>query len=58
MLHIAGHAWISMFLQQPTGLHEKWVTVSFFGHTAVCLKNEMGNLWFGESGPENEKVST
>ncbi|CAL0330953.1 unnamed protein product [Lupinus luteus] len=34
---------------------EKWVTGSFAGHTAVCLKDEMGNLWVGESGHENEK---
>lgn len=36
---------------------EKWVTGSFAGHTAVCLKDELGNLWVGESGHENEKVS-
>lgn len=36
---------------------EKWVTGSFAGHTAVCLKDEMGKLWVGESGHENEKVS-
>lgn len=35
---------------------EKWVTGAFAGHTAVCLKDEMGNLWVGESGRENEKV--
>lgn len=35
---------------------EKWVTGAFAGHTAVCLKDEMGNLWVGESGHENEKV--
>ncbi|KAG6399981.1 hypothetical protein SASPL_141469 [Salvia splendens] len=34
---------------------EKWVTGAFAGHTAVCLKDEMGNLWVGESGHENEK---
>ncbi|KAK7309529.1 hypothetical protein RJT34_06331 [Clitoria ternatea] len=34
---------------------EKWVTGSFAGHTAVCLKDEMGNLWVAESGHENEK---
>ncbi|XP_022997471.1 uncharacterized protein LOC111492349 [Cucurbita maxima] len=34
---------------------EKWVTGSFAGHTAVCLKDEQGNLWVGESGHENEK---
>lgn len=37
---------------------EKWVTGAFAGHTAVCLKDEQGNLWVGESGHENEKVST
>ncbi|MQL83100.1 hypothetical protein Taro_015577 [Colocasia esculenta] len=34
---------------------EKWVTGSFAGHTAVCLKDEDGKLWVGESGHENEK---
>ncbi|KAL7233427.1 hypothetical protein ACSBR1_017116 [Camellia fascicularis] len=34
---------------------EKWVTGAFAGHTAVCLKDEFGNLWVGESGHENEK---
>ncbi|CAK9137841.1 unnamed protein product [Ilex paraguariensis] len=34
---------------------EKWVTGAFAGHTAVCLKDESGNLWVGESGHENEK---
>lgn len=34
---------------------EKWVTGAFAGHTAVCLKDELGNLWVGESGHENEK---
>ncbi|KAF2325371.1 hypothetical protein GH714_027197 [Hevea brasiliensis] len=34
---------------------EKWVTGAFAGHTAVCLKDETGNLWVGESGHENEK---
>ncbi|XP_057542487.1 uncharacterized protein LOC130820943 isoform X1 [Amaranthus tricolor] len=34
---------------------EKWVTGAFAGHTAVCLKDEHGNLWVGESGHENEK---
>jgi len=35
---------------------EKWVTGAFAGHTAVCLKDDLGNLWVGESGHENEKV--
>ncbi|KAJ4799337.1 hypothetical protein LUZ62_050583 [Rhynchospora pubera] len=34
---------------------EKWVTGAFAGHTAVCLKDEEGNLWVGESGHDNEK---
>ncbi|GAB4839902.1 hypothetical protein Ancab_020611 [Ancistrocladus abbreviatus] len=34
---------------------EKWVTGAFAGHTAVCLKDEFGNLWVGESGHENEQ---
>lgn len=33
---------------------EKWVTGAFAGHTAVCLRDEEGNLWVGESGHENE----
>uniref|UniRef100_A0A1J3EVC5 Zinc finger MYND domain-containing protein 15 n=1 Tax=Noccaea caerulescens TaxID=107243 RepID=A0A1J3EVC5_NOCCA len=34
---------------------EKWVTGAFAGHTAVCLKDDLGKLWVGESGHENEK---
>eukprot|EP01018_Ginkgo_biloba_P013703 Gb_15387 [translate_table: standard] len=34
---------------------EKWVTGAYAGHTAVCLKDEEGKLWVGESGHENEK---
>ncbi|CAI9092811.1 OLC1v1028148C1 [Oldenlandia corymbosa var. corymbosa] len=34
---------------------EKWVTGAFAGHTAVCLKDELGDLWVAESGYENEK---
>ncbi|KAK6160115.1 hypothetical protein DH2020_003496 [Rehmannia glutinosa] len=37
---------------------EKWVTGAFAGHTAVCLKDESGNLWVGESGHENEKLDS
>ncbi|XWS63607.1 hypothetical protein CRYUN_Cryun06bG0114900 [Craigia yunnanensis] len=36
---------------------EKWVTGAFAGHTAVCLKDDMGNLWVAESGHENEKIA-
>lgn len=35
---------------------EKWVTGAFAGHTAVCMKDDFGNLWVGESGHENGKV--
>lgn len=35
---------------------KKWVTGSFASYTAICLKDELGNLWVGESGYENEKV--
>ncbi|KAF8045499.1 hypothetical protein N665_4791s0003 [Sinapis alba] len=35
---------------------EKWVTGAFAGHTAVCLKDDLGRLWVGESGHENDKV--
>lgn len=34
---------------------EKWVSGSYAGHTAVCLKDSEGKLWVGESGHENEK---
>ncbi|KAK2356919.1 inositol-1,4,5-trisphosphate 5-phosphatase [Trifolium repens] len=34
---------------------EKWVAGSYAGHSAFFLKDEMGNLWVGESGHENEK---
>lgn len=34
---------------------EKWVTGAYAGHSAVCLKDENGKLWVGESGHENEK---
>eukprot|EP00249_Psilotum_nudum_P014480 c24846_g2_i1 orf=519-2075(-) len=33
---------------------EKWVTGAYAGHTAVCLRDENGKLWVGESGHENE----
>ena len=36
---------------------EKWVSGSYAGHTAVCLKDSEGKLWVGESGHENEKVN-
>ncbi|KAJ7524596.1 hypothetical protein O6H91_17G037100 [Diphasiastrum complanatum] len=34
---------------------EKWVTGAYAGHTAVCLRDEKGKLWVGESGHENDK---
>uniref|UniRef100_A0A803PIN5 Inositol-1,4,5-trisphosphate 5-phosphatase n=1 Tax=Cannabis sativa TaxID=3483 RepID=A0A803PIN5_CANSA len=34
---------------------EKWVTGSYAGHTAVCLRDSEGKLWVGESGHENEE---
>ncbi|GMY13761.1 hypothetical protein FCV25MIE_09000 [Fagus crenata] len=34
---------------------EKWVSGSYAGHTAVCLKDSEEKLWVGESGHENEK---
>ncbi|KAL3702301.1 hypothetical protein R1sor_020323 [Riccia sorocarpa] len=34
---------------------EKWVTGAYAGHTAVCLKDDDGKLWVGESGHENEE---
>ncbi|XVF77508.1 hypothetical protein PTKIN_Ptkin14bG0050100 [Pterospermum kingtungense] len=34
---------------------EKWVSGSYAGHSAVCLRDSEGKLWVGESGHENEK---
>ncbi|XVE50604.1 hypothetical protein DITRI_Ditri01bG0176700 [Diplodiscus trichospermus] len=34
---------------------EKWVSGSYAGHSAVCLKDSEGKLWIGESGHENEE---
>ncbi|XP_078436715.1 uncharacterized protein LOC144707470 [Wolffia australiana] len=34
---------------------EKWVTGSYAGHSAVCLRDSEGKLWVGESGNENEQ---
>ncbi|XP_047946363.1 uncharacterized protein LOC125192764 [Salvia hispanica] len=34
---------------------EKWVTGSYAGHSAVCLRDSEGNLWVAESGHENEE---
>ncbi|KAF3453489.1 hypothetical protein FNV43_RR03929 [Rhamnella rubrinervis] len=34
---------------------EKWVTGSYAGHSAVCLKDSEGKLWVGESGYENDQ---
>nr|CAN60720.1 hypothetical protein VITISV_022056 [Vitis vinifera] len=34
---------------------EKWVTGSYAGHSAVCLRDSEGKLWVGESGHRNEK---
>ncbi|KAK2415854.1 inositol-1,4,5-trisphosphate 5-phosphatase [Trifolium repens] len=34
---------------------EKWVAGSLESHSAFFLKDEMGNLWVGKSGHENEK---
>ncbi|CAM6098573.1 unnamed protein product [Calypogeia fissa] len=33
---------------------EKWVTGAYAGHTAVCLRDDEGVLWVGESGHETE----
>ncbi|XP_008454552.2 uncharacterized protein LOC103494942 [Cucumis melo] len=32
---------------------EKWVTGSYAGHSAVCLRDSKGNLWVAESGRSN-----
>jgi hypothetical protein len=34
------------------------VECAFAGHTAVCLKDEIGSLLVGESGHENEIMPT
>ncbi|XP_056167555.1 uncharacterized protein LOC130138202 [Syzygium oleosum] len=34
---------------------EKWVSGSYAGHSAVCLRDSEGKLWVGESGHENEQ---
>ncbi|GBG61500.1 hypothetical protein CBR_g21843 [Chara braunii] len=34
---------------------EKWVTGSFAGHTALCVRDPEGHLWVAEGGVENEK---
>ncbi|XP_074310947.1 uncharacterized protein LOC141646868 [Silene latifolia] len=37
---------------------EKWVTGSFAGHSAVCLRDSDGRLWVAESGHDNEQGET
>ncbi|CAA3021657.1 Hypothetical predicted protein [Olea europaea subsp. europaea] len=37
---------------------EKWVTGSYAGHAAVCLRDSEGKLWVGESGRDNEQVAS
>lgn len=34
---------------------EKWVSGSYAGHSAVCLRDSEGKLWVAESGNENEE---
>lgn len=34
---------------------EKWVSGSYAGHTAMCLRDSEGKLWVAESGHENEE---
>ncbi|KAJ0046465.1 hypothetical protein Pint_04171 [Pistacia integerrima] len=34
---------------------EKWVSGSYAGHSAVCLRDSEGKLWVGESGHENDQ---
>ncbi|CAO2836313.1 unnamed protein product [Amaranthus hypochondriacus] len=34
---------------------EKWVTGSYAGHSAVCLRDSDGKVWVAESGHENEE---
>lgn len=36
---------------------EKWVTGSYAGHSAMCLRDSNGKLWIAESGHENDQVS-
>jgi len=37
---------------------EKWVSGAYAGHSAVALRDSEGKLWVGESGNENDKVTT
>nr|XP_004252023.1 uncharacterized protein LOC101252754 [Solanum lycopersicum] len=34
---------------------EKWVSGTYAGHSAICLRDAEGKLWVGESGHENDK---
>lgn len=34
---------------------EKWVSGSYAGHTAMCLRDSEGKLWVAESGHENDE---
>ncbi|XP_010675677.2 uncharacterized protein LOC104891653 [Beta vulgaris subsp. vulgaris] len=34
---------------------EKWVTGSYAGHSAMCLRDSNGKLWIAESGHENDQ---
>ena len=35
---------------------EKWASGSWAGHTAVCMRDEMGELHVAESGHYNDEV--
>lgn len=37
---------------------EKWVSGAYAGHSAVFLRDSQGKLWIGESGNENDKVTS
>ncbi|KAL3733523.1 hypothetical protein ACJRO7_022960 [Eucalyptus globulus] len=36
---------------------EKWVSGTYAGHTAVCLRDSEGKLWVGESRHDNEELN-
>ncbi|XP_019193100.1 PREDICTED: uncharacterized protein LOC109187366 [Ipomoea nil] len=48
---------VSRFSGRRGGIQtlEKWVTGSYAGHIAVCLRDAGGKLWVGESGRENDE---
>ncbi|XP_019194209.1 PREDICTED: uncharacterized protein LOC109188126 [Ipomoea nil] len=56
-IHSGDFLAISKFRGHWSGFEtfEKWVTGSFAGHTAVCLRDPKGELWVAETGHVNGK---